>query len=320
MKECIRMALSVLVIAGPALQPRAQVVAGIAGFRATYPAGQIGGSSTTGIPQDYVKIPPADEYYLDYEVSFESGWAWVKGGKLPGLVGGEHTSGCAPIVKDGWSARFMWHESGGAHFYYYHQNRQNPCGDVINFSGDPTLKTTGWNRITEHVIVNTPGQSDGSAEAWYNGKKVISVNGIKWRGSVAATVAMVDQVSLQTFYGGSTDDWAPSQTTHSQFNGFVVRKDLPDFTVPFPPVTATGIVFAERAKAAPHGIAVAYLGDGRLPDLPMGAPGDRAEAFDAHGRSVAGLAWSQDHWQAGNGARWPSRPGILLVRLVRPAR
>src|SRR5882762_6666039 len=105
-----RKALALVMLAGLGSFAPAQVLATIDALRATYPAGQIGGSSTTGIPSDYVKIPAANEYYLDYEVNFESGWAWVKGGKLPGLVGGTHTSGCAPIVQDGWSARFMWHE------------------------------------------------------------------------------------------------------------------------------------------------------------------------------------------------------------------
>src|SRR4051812_43839168 len=76
----------------------ANVLQTIPAFEATYPAGKIGGSSSLGLPAAYVSIPPAKEYYLDYEVMFESDWDWVKGGKLPGLVGGTHTSGCAAIV------------------------------------------------------------------------------------------------------------------------------------------------------------------------------------------------------------------------------
>ena len=83
-----------------ALQPlnTAQVVAAIPGFAVTYPAGKIGGKSEVGIPAMYIPIPPAKEYYLDYEVFFDSGWVWVKGGKLPGLVGGSPGQGRA-----GWS-------------------------------------------------------------------------------------------------------------------------------------------------------------------------------------------------------------------------
>jgi hypothetical protein len=270
-----------------------------------------------------VHIPPANEYYLDYEVNFESGWAWVKGGKLPGLVGGTHTSGCADIVKDGWSARFMWHESGGGHFYYYHQNRNSDCGDVINFSGSPTFKIGAWNRITEHVVVNTPGQSDGSAEAWLNGKKVVTKSGIKWRGSVAATVAMVDQVSLQTFYGGSTNDWAPSQTTHALFNGFVVRRDLPDFNKAFEPVTTAIGYGAEpadrglnaRISAAGGGMPLAYLGSGILPALPDGKTGERLGLYAPDGGRLAEFAWDGSQWKPVGAIRLPERSGILFLRI-----
>jgi hypothetical protein len=316
------------VLAISALAPlHAQVVATIAGFRATYPAGKIGGSSATGLPANYVNIPPANEYYLDYEVIFETGWIWNKGGKLPGLVGGAHTSGCDPIVKDGWSARFMWHGGGGGHFYYYHQNRVNDCGDEINFSGNPLMKIDGKNRITEHVVINTPGQSDGSAEAWLNGKKIITLNGVKWRGSVAATVAMVDQVSLQTFYGGSTTDWAPSATTHSTFTGFVVRKDLPDFAKPFEPVT-TGVISRDGSGNRPgesaglpagavRGIALAYLGDGRLPaEMPEAEEGVRAALHDIGGRQVATLVRVRENWIVEAGSRLPMRAGVLAFRTL----
>jgi hypothetical protein len=316
----VRAPITVLAIA--ALAPlHAQVVATIAGFRATYPAGKIGGSSATGLPANYVNIPPANEYYLDYEVIFETGWIWNKGGKLPGLVGGAHTSGCDPIVKDGWSARFMWHGGGGGHFYYYHQNRVNNCGDEINFAGNPTMKIDGKNRITEHVVINAPGQSDGSAEAWLNGKKVVTLNGVKWRGSVAATIAMVDQVSLQTFYGGSTNDWAPSSTTHATFTGFVVRKDLPDFAKPFEPVT-TGVVNRDGAGSLPgasagaaRSIALAYLGDGRLPAaMPEAEAGARAALYDVEGRKVASLARSRGNWIVEADSRLPMRAGVLAFR------
>ncbi len=221
----------------PTASSWAQVVTGIPGFNATYPAGQIGGSSATGVPTNYIKVEPAKEYYLDYDVFFQPGWEWVKDGKLPGLVGGTHTSGCDSIVADGWSARFMWRQNGAGQFYYYHQNRVNSCGDELDFPSGKVFKIGAWNRITEHVIINNPGQTDGSAEAWLNGEKVIALASIAWRGNVGATVALIDQVSLQTFYGGSTMDWAPPDTTYSRFDGFKVQKDLPDFSLPFQAVS-----------------------------------------------------------------------------------
>src|SRR5882724_11055636 len=78
-------AIAALLISSLGTLASAQVVASIPGFAVTYPAGKIGGKSEVGIPAMYIPIPPAKEYYLDYEVFFDSGWVWVKGGKLPGL-------------------------------------------------------------------------------------------------------------------------------------------------------------------------------------------------------------------------------------------
>ena len=50
-----------------------------------------------------------DELYLTYRVRFADEFNFVKGGKLPGLVGGEaNTGGRVPTGRDGWSARMMW--------------------------------------------------------------------------------------------------------------------------------------------------------------------------------------------------------------------
>jgi len=52
---------------------------------------------------------------LTYEVAFSSGFEWVKGGKLPGLRGGQDPNSCDGGSKsDGtcFSTRIMWRKSG----------------------------------------------------------------------------------------------------------------------------------------------------------------------------------------------------------------
>jgi hypothetical protein len=231
-----------LMAAAPICEAMAQIVAVIPGFDAAYAAGKIGGGSSP-VPQSYVKVPTAREYYLDYQVYFESDWEWVKGGKLPGLVGGSHTSGCNAIVPDGWSARFMWRSGGRGQLYLYHQNRRSGCGDEYFFSNNRAFEKNKWNRVTQRAVINDPGQSNGLIEAWFNGEKVVTLNNVKLRGNVAANVALVDQVSLQTFYGGSDDSWAPSHTTHARYSQFFVRQNLPDLSKPFP---ADGVPIVPR--------------------------------------------------------------------------
>jgi Polysaccharide lyase 14 len=53
---------------------------------------------------------------LSYEVAFDKGFQFVKGGKLPGLRGGSNTLGCEggsqPNGTDCWSTRLMWRTAG----------------------------------------------------------------------------------------------------------------------------------------------------------------------------------------------------------------
>jgi hypothetical protein len=53
---------------------------------------------------------------ISYDVAFDKGFDWVKGGKLPGLRGGPNITGCSggnePNGSDCFSARIMWRTSG----------------------------------------------------------------------------------------------------------------------------------------------------------------------------------------------------------------
>lgn len=295
----------------------AKVIQVIQGYGVTYPKGKIGGSSETGLPAQYVPIPPANDHYLDYQVRFESGWDWVKGGKLPGLVGGSHTSGCKAITPDGWSARFMWRGGGRGEVYLYHQNRKNGCGDDYQFPSPGNFSMGEWNRITEHVIINSPGKNDGQIEAWFNGKKQVTMTGLQLRGKVSETTALVDAVSLQTFYGGSSSSWAPPRDTHSTFSNLYVRDDLPDFSQPFDAQGSDAVIpGADAARVPDRGHALTWLGNGNVTLGDAGAAG-RFDIFDAGGRLLRSLeARGPAAWDGADGAGRPVRAGILFVKFT----
>lgn len=235
-----------------AMAAQTAVVKIIPGYTVTYPKGKIGGSSAVGLPGQYVSIPPAKEYYLDYQVRFQGDFEWVKGGKLPGLVGGAHTSGCTKIVPDGWSARFMWKESGNANLYMYEQNRRSGCGDSYSLSETAVFSKNQWVRVTQRVVINTPGQRDGMVEVWIEGAKRLSMPKFELRGNVGADVALVDAVSLQTFYGGSSQSWAPPKDTHADFSEFHVLDSLPSLDKPFPLGLALGL--ARQGRLGREGV------------------------------------------------------------------
>lgn len=85
----------------------------------TYPAGSF--SHDTGGAQLYNLWNTTDgsafqSMVVSYEVAFDSGFDWVKGGKLPGLRGGPNATGCSggnePSGADCFSTRLMWRKGG----------------------------------------------------------------------------------------------------------------------------------------------------------------------------------------------------------------
>ena len=217
----------------------------------------------------------------------------------------------------------MWRAGGQGEVYLYDQNRKNNCGDDYNFSSPGSFAIGKWNRITERVVINSPGQKNGLVEAWLNGVKKDSLPNLQLRGSVPVDSALVDWVSLETFYGGSSSSFKPPQTTYSRFNGFRVSKNLPDFSKPFEPVTTTElekpIQDMQRAAGSSQGYALAYLGNGVRPTLSQGGSGDRVSLFDLQGRSLGTLRWnpSPGQWEGWSAVKLPSQPCMMIVKAVR---
>ena len=88
-------------------------------LRVTYPEGSF--SHDTGGAQFYSLWNTTDgsSFYtmmVTYELAFDEGFDWVKGGKLPGLRGGLNSSGCSGGNKsdglDCFSSRLMWRKNG----------------------------------------------------------------------------------------------------------------------------------------------------------------------------------------------------------------
>lgn len=86
-------------------------------LQVTYPAGSFshdsGGAQLFSL---WNTSNPLQSVLLTYEVAFDQGFDWVKGGKLPGLRGGPNPDGCTggnkPNGTDCFSARLMWRKDG----------------------------------------------------------------------------------------------------------------------------------------------------------------------------------------------------------------
>ncbi|MDI1442647.1 hypothetical protein QHF85_01335 [Polyangium sp. 6x1] len=208
---------------------RASIVdeAGNRFLRVTYPSGEVG-PANGGVQ---FKVPLGQTYqelFLAYRVRFGAGFAFVKGGKLPGLVGGSAPTGCVEDTT-GFSARMMWRTGGAAVQYMYFPEKNNDCGDDYDYmsGGSATHFEPGtWHTVEHRLVMNTPGQHDGILAAWFDGAPVLDEQAFLYR--LAGATYGIDALYFSTFFGGSDASWAPpsAQTV-----------DYDDFTISTGPIT-----------------------------------------------------------------------------------
>ncbi|KAG6900758.1 hypothetical protein C0993_002182 [Termitomyces sp. T159_Od127] len=167
---------------------------------------------------------------LSYEVAFDAGFNWVKGGKLPGVRGGLNSTGCSggnqADGKECFSTRLMWRQDGeGEAVYAYIPTPNNICSsdDVICNSDFGTSLQRGafgfvsnqWNRIALLVRLNNPPNvANGNIQLYYNDLKAIDQQNLQIRSSASVNA---NGLFFSTFFGGSDDSWGTPTTTHTYF-------------------------------------------------------------------------------------------------------
>jgi hypothetical protein len=201
---------------------RASIVATDRGrsLRVLYPKGSVGPSQ--GGAQFFVRLPgDHDDLYCSYRVRFAPGFDFVRGGKLPGLVGGSHPTGGKP-KDDGFSARLMWRPGGAAVQYVYFPRQSTTYGVDLPYllSSTPARFQPGvWHRVEHRVVMNTPGQPNGVLQAWIDGKLALDQRDRVWR--LDATVH-VDTLYFSTFFGGNDPSWGAARDETVDFDDFVI--------------------------------------------------------------------------------------------------
>jgi hypothetical protein len=201
---------------------RVWVVGGLEALRGkclavTYLKGLIG---PDGGAQFMVKIPGHDDLSLEYQVKFQKDFDFVKGGKLPGLCGGACNTGGRKPAGEGFSARYMWRAGGKLVLYLYHMDQPTLYGE--DFPLGVTAKAGTWYCLKERLSMNTPGKSDGRVRVWIDGKKALDLDKVRFRSDNAVTV---DAFYFDTFFGGSSDDWAAVKDERAYFDKFRIFVD-----------------------------------------------------------------------------------------------
>lgn len=190
-------------------------------LRVTYPANQFG-PGNGGVQ---FKVPFAtgyDELYLSYRVRFAAGFSFVKGGKLPGLVGGTAPTGCVDDTA-GFSARMMWRTGGAAVQYMYFPEKVENCGDDYGYApgGQSAEFQPGtWHTVEHRLAMNTPGARDGVLQAWFDGQLALDHPDFLFR--PAGGSFRIDTLYFSTFFGGSDQTWAPTTAQIVDFDDLII--------------------------------------------------------------------------------------------------
>lgn len=166
-------------------------------------------------------LPPADAYTLSYDIYFEPGFEWVRGGKLPGLGPQNPLTGCQASEPDRWSMRVMWSTEGRIRLYGYGQSDAGICGETMAADDAVRLTTGRYHALSLYVRLNDPDKSNGLAELYLDGELVVRRDQLRLRARNDASTD-ISRFMFATFHGGSHPSWAPSVPVQARFDNFSI--------------------------------------------------------------------------------------------------
>jgi hypothetical protein len=168
-----------------------------------------------------------DELSCAYAVRFAPDFEFVKGGKLPGLVGGTaNTGGEKPTGRDGWSARMMWRSGGAVVQYVYHADQPTQYGEDFpwNLGGRRVFRPGAWHVVEHRIVMNRPGQRDGIVQGWFDGALALDRRDVRFRDVDSFAI---DAFYFSTFFGGDDPGWAPAKDERVDFDQFAIGTGRP---------------------------------------------------------------------------------------------
>lgn len=203
-------------------------------LRVTYPKGRIGAANSGALAP--FRLTPAREYYLSFWARFDERFSWGStsfGGKLGfGLAGGAGCSGGDVCTgENGYSSRVVWRRDGEAELYYYHMDKEGEYGDSEPLRVDGTrvrFPRGEWVHLAQRVRVNTVvggrAEPDGEIEVFYGGEPAALVTGLR----LVTNDDLVDRAYLSSFFGGSTEGFAPAHDSHIWYDDLKVSTSRAD--------------------------------------------------------------------------------------------
>ncbi|CAH1791940.1 unnamed protein product [Owenia fusiformis] len=189
-----------------------------------------------GAQQYSQPFSPGNERALSYDLRFSDNFDFVRGGKLPGLYGGDQSS-CSGggATSHCFSTRYMWRRDGDGEIYLYSGADQasdfcdrpgNHCNYDFGHSvgrGSFRFNRGRWYNLKQYVRLNTVGLNDGVLRVWLDDVLVIDYNDVGFRTSEFN----IDTIFFSTFFGGGNMDWASTDDVQIYFRNFEVHDSQP---------------------------------------------------------------------------------------------
>ena len=176
---------------------------------------------------------------LSYRLRFASGFAFGRGGKLPGLYGGNGPVGGA-VADAGFSARLMWRQNGDGELYAYLPDSTTRHGRSLG-RGNWRFPSGRWVTVEEEIVLNDPDLANGIARIWIAGALRFEARGLVLRRDPAV---QIEGLMFSTFFGGRDPSWASPQDQEALFA---------DFALHLPASTGPGDALAALATPPPGG-------------------------------------------------------------------
>lgn len=169
----------------------------------------VGGMSFEACPKGVA----GNKCKISFEVYFEKGWHFSKGGKIGGLFIGEGNASGYRHSDTASSHRIMWKKDGAAISYIYPPSnlkqedadlKASGCGIgyFIDVFPAGTLKVGAWNSVTLGVKMNSfeggRPNPDGVSYLEVNGKSA-KLRNVRWSRSSDLKISKFD---FNTFFGG----------------------------------------------------------------------------------------------------------------------
>ena len=171
-----------------------------------------------------------DTVRLEYEVYFPENFEWVKGGKLPGIIGGKTGCGGGDDADDCFSVRVMWRRDGDGEAYIY-TRKDTWTPEICDTQGTHCDSNAGmsfmrgafrfererWTKVAITVSMNDVGEANGYVRLDLDGETKVEGDKFTFRSSKDV---YPEAFTFSTWYGGSDVTWSPSTTVEAYFRNF----------------------------------------------------------------------------------------------------